>query len=716
MYSPVVIAKTLDTFEAQNGWRPEYHTLGEVDEWKAYLESLVDIEENQAGKSYYIKDGLRLTQARQKQIQKFIINEQFLCFADSAYWESRYAWICDDKNEIFRYKPRKSQQIFHKILEPFDENQFAIEIFSIKARQVGITTATAMKFLHRLLFIPNTQAVMASVRTASSELIGRMLDVCCDRQPFWLGPSKSSTKAATPKWTNGSILSIQSGSQAMGIAQGWTPTAIHVSEIADIPRPKKVLEEGLFPAAHQSRKLFFVLEGTGGDSTSWQAEKWRYYKANYGKDGGRFLCMFITWPCASDLYPQPDWLRQHPVPEAWRPLEETKRMQRKAELYIQSTDYLARIMGSNWSMPPEQAWFWETKYREAVQSHTVKVFLSQYPVTDDEALQSKDDLVFSEDVIADVGNRSEKQYEAYAITGKSVLIGQNDEPYEPDPSEIDYEKPRIPVSWKSKQGNMVFWELVPLREFKDTDDTLCFNKVLIFKHPEEGSDYSIGIDTADGLGYPDEDRSVCTVLENHTGMQRDEEAATFVSNQVNPPQMVSIAACLASYYGQWYDQRAHTKDPRGCKFIIEQRARYGDDCQNQLKLMGFFWHHLFHTIDDKKVSSEKAHKMGWFSNAWSVPLLLNGFTNALQGGWIKISHPMTLRQLKTWVRKTSNTGKTKLDHESGKHDDNLRTIAQAYYTFHEKDIAAERHQGKYESAQEKQPPLNMDWCENTITV
>jgi hypothetical protein len=367
-------------------------------------------------------------------------------------------------------------------------------------------------------------------------------------------------------------------------------------------------------------------------------------------------------------------------------------------------------------MPPEQAWFWETKYREAVQSHTIKVFLSQYPVTDDEALQSKDDLVFSEDVIYEVRNRSEKQYESYAICGKSVLIGQDIEPYEPEPEEIDDTKPRIPVSWKSKSGQMNFWEMVPLREFKDTDDTLCFNKVLIFKHPEEGCNYSIGIDTADGLGYPDEDRSVCTVLENHTGMERDEEAATFVSNGVNPPQMVSIAACLAAYYGQWYYQRAHTKDPRGVKFIIEQRARYGDDCQFQLKLMGFFWHHRFHTYDDKVVNKEHAKKIGWFSNAWSVPMLLNRFTDALQGGWLKISHPMTLRQLKTWVRKTSISGKTKLDHESGKHDDNLRAIAMAYFTSHGEDVLVNRQQAKYGNPNEKMPPINMDYLENTITV
>jgi hypothetical protein len=97
-------------------------------------------------------------------------------------------------------------------------------------------------------------------------------------------------------------------------------------------------------------------------------------------------------------------------------------------------------------------------------------------------------------------------------------------------------------------------------------------------------------------------------------------------------------------------------------------------------------------------------------------MLLNRFTDALQGGWLKISHPMTLRQLKTWVRKTGATGKTKLDHESGKHDDNLRAIAMAYFTSHSDDVLVNRQQAKYGNPNEKQPPINMDWLENTITL
>lgn len=716
MYSPKIIEKTLNDFAAREGWMPVEHTIAEVDEFVAYIDSLVNVEKNQTNRYIDFKDGIRMTEKRKNWIKRMIENEQFMCFCSASYWETRYGWICNDKNDIFRYSPRKSQQIFDSVLEWFDERQFAIELFCVKSRQVGISTDTVMKFHHRVQFIPNTQAVMASARAEQSDLLGRMGEVCRERQPFWLVPPLISTKASQPRWQNGSIMSMQSGSQAMGIAQGWTPTCIHVSEIADIPKPKKTLEEGLFPAAHSSRKLFFVLEGTGADSTSWQAEKWRYYRANFGKLGGRFMPVFISWPCATDLYPLPDWLRKNPIPNNWQPIEETRRMQAKAELYIRSTDYLARVMGQRWTMPKEQAWYWETKYREALQSHTLKVFLSQYPVTDDEAFQSKNDRAVSDEVIDVITSRADKTYQAYAVTGQSVLIGQQDEPYKPDPESIDETKEIIPVQWVSKNGQMNYWELIPLKEFDDSDDVQCFNKVLIFKHPVEGEDYSIGIDTADGLGNPDEDRSVAEVVMNRTGNQRDEQVAEFVSNLVNAPQMVSIVACLGAYYGQWYDGRAHTKDPRGAKFIIEQRERYGDDCQFQLKLMGFIYQHLFVRYDDKKVDPNRGTKQGWFSNVWSRPMLLGRFQDALNGGWIKISSPMALRQLSTWVRKVSAAGKSKLDHESGQHDDNIMGLAMAYFTRHSNDVLVNRQTLKYDSPSERMPPLNYDWCENRITV
>jgi len=144
--------------------------------------------------------------------------------------------------------------------------------------------------------------------------------------------------------------------------------------------------------------------------------------------------------------------------------------------------------------------------------------------------------------------------------------------------------------------------------------------------------------------------------------------------------------------------------------------RAGDDCQFQLKLMGFNYHHLFQSYDDKDVNNQNPSKMGWFSNVWSVPMLVNRFQDAVMGGWIKINSPMALRQLSTWVRKISASGKSKLDHEVGHHDDKIRGLAQAYFTRHSHDVLVNRQTLKYQSNDQKLPPVSLEWCENRMQV
>lgn len=1071
-----MVEKVLDDFEMREGWRPEHHSREQIEEFTRYIDSITEITRTERNTYLDIREGIKISERRKKEIRRWMVNEKFLCFADARYFIDRYAWICNESNDIFKVQLRQGQEIFLQCIEEFDDAQTAIEVFVMKSRQVGISTLIVLLFIHRLLFVPHTQGVMASVDAGKSELLSRMMDTCWDRLPFWLTPEKTVTKAKKPEWSNGSVMSIQSGKQAVGIAQGWTPTLIHISEVADIPYPEKTLEEGLFRAAHSTGKLFFALEGTGSDPTTWQSKKWKYYLENWGK-GGRFLPVFIPWGCAPDLYPERDWLRKHPIPDAWVPMEETKRMKHRAELYIRSAPALSRVMGTNWQMSREQMWFWDCNWREALASNTTKVWLAQmacvgggtlisteqgiipiqvaesarecesgrianwipkgvkpifelrtkygrvlrgtaehlvrtatgwkelatlehgecvdlmpprfaeslyaqkwndtpiyecsrvidetmgrflgyfmgdgsfnanqvtiacdskdidtiadvmqvitkitgrnpnyyrvgnmvrvrssyihwmpllralgaiksradkdghangytrqvcvptaifrspqsvvreflrglyecdghgckatarvqfcsshdsflrsvqvlllgfginskfmkmqvvaggtvrggkrhsytkrnldipagfantfyddigfvgqrkqshgkryngkvrvnsefvdfveevidteqceqvYDITVDvthsfsangisvhnctpnEAMQGKHDLVFSEDVIEVASERRQKTYDAYAITGHSVRFGQNDEEYTPDPDIVDYDKPRIPVAWKGKDGHIHNWELVPLKAFDDAADESAFNKLLIFHHPEPGRNYSLGIDTADGLGMPDEDRTVISGAENRHGNARDDQVCEFVSLTLNPAQCVSIAGCIAAYYGQWEGGRAGTKDPRGVKFCIEQRDRPGDDCQFQLKLMGFTWHHVFSRIDQKHSNDKnRGNQLGWLTNFWSRPWLLNKFVDAVTGGWYKPNSPMLIRQMSKWVRKVDGQGRSRMDHQSGGHDDCIFAGALAYMTVHSHESMTSRQGAKYANPDDI-PPLSTEWCSGmSVTV
>ena len=87
------------------------------------------------------------------------------------------------------------------------------------------------------------------------------------------------------------------------------------------------------------------------------------------------------------------------MPERWEPIRETRKHVQRCELFANNTDYLSKVLGPNWKMPREQQWFWEFNYLDAVQSHTQKVWMSQMPADDYEALIGQNDRVFEPDTI-----------------------------------------------------------------------------------------------------------------------------------------------------------------------------------------------------------------------------------------------------------------------------------------------------------------------------
>ena len=714
MYSEKIILRNLDEFAAREGWMPAPHTFDQIEEFKHYVDSLTKIESN--SRSSYVTLMRPITQKRRQEIWRWIENEQAMCGLDAGYFESRYAYVCNEKGEIFKFQNRRSQEIFDSVIAGFDELQVAIEILVIKARQVGITTKTALKFLHRLLFIPHTQAVMASVQSDKSELIGRILDIAYNRCPWWLVPRRMPKGA----FENGSVLSIQSGMQATGIAQGWTPTCIHVSEIADIPKPEKVIEEGLLRATHSSKNLFLVFEGTGGGNTGWLANTWRSAKEDWPKGLSRLCPIFIPWPMATDLYPEADWIRKFPVPEDFmsKRQEITRKHVLRCELYIRNTPYLSKVVGTHWNMPVEQQWFWEFNYLQACKNHTQKIWLAQMAADDFEALTGLHDSVFDAETMQEIENNvyelrgdtreRKKEVQIYAITGDSI-----DDGFEPNEAFIDEEKPRIRVSWESDRGQQYDWVLVPLLPIDEDKEPDSFDKLLVYEAPTPGASYSCGIDTADGLGGEDEDRTVVSMTRNRFGDEFDYQVAELTSNRINSAQIVGFAACMAAWYGE------NARDARGVKFCVEQIGRPGDTCQHQLKLMGFHWHHIPRRYDSKKIKDNSTKKQGWYSNVWSVPMLMTRFTEAVNGGWYRPASKWLIEELKTLERHEAAGRVSKLEHRSGQHDDRVRAAAQSYFTAHDFDILADRSQAqkRYTLPADRTPPLNKSVCSvNMVSV
>jgi hypothetical protein len=574
----------------------------------------------------------------------------------------------------------------------------------LKGRQVGITTCVALKFIHRMLFIPHTQAVMASVQRDKSDLIERMLNTAYTRCPWWLVPRRLPKKS----FDNGSILSIQSGMQATGIAQGWTPQLIHISEVSLIPNPKETIEEGLLPATHSSKNLFMVFEGTGSGNVGWFPDYWRDSKKKWPLNQSRMCPIFISWPLATDLYPQEDWLRKFPVPGGFlnNRLDATKKHIARCESYIRNTPYLSRIVGKDYQMPVEQQHFWEFEYRQAKEKHTLQKFAARMPADDFEALTGIHDSVFDIEVLAEleeniynvitVGDNEIKErrlpVQAYAIVGHDV-----DECFHPDPDSLDRTKESIKVEWKSFRGNEYEWTLIPLKDQDETFETNTMDRLMVYDPPQRGYYYAMGVDTADGLGKEDEDRAVLSITNNRFNGESDQQCAEFTTNKVNSAQIVAFAACIGAWYGKG------SPDGRGMKYAIEQIRGPGDTCQHQLKMMGFNNHHKPRRYDGKKIKENPGSKEGWYSNGWSVPMLMSRFQEAVNGGWYSPKSKWLIEELRTLERHETG-GKSKMEHRSGQHDDRVRAAAVSYFTAHDFDILTERAQKRSAPPAKREKP------------
>ena len=585
----------------------------------------------------------------------------------------------------------------------------------LKGRQVGITTLVSLYFGHKMLFIPNTLAVMASVQKSKSDEIDIKLNTAYDMCPFWLVPPRMPKRS----FTNGSRLMIESGMQPKGIAQGQTPQAIHISEISIIPNPHNVIEEGLLPATHSNKNIFMVFEGTGSGNVGWFPDFWKSQKSKWPLGTGRMCPVFIPWHLATDMYPQPDWVRAHPIPTGWyeKRMDATKAHIARCESYIRNTPYLAKVCGSNYRVSLEQQYWWELEYDQARERHSLQQHAARLPADDFEALTGVHDSVFDQETIMEVeddiyeirtdGARTRRApFQAYAITGHSIS-----EEFEPSESQIDYSKEVIHLTHKSNRDERYDWELVPLLPIDEESEINTLDVLLVYEPPQKGAIYSCGVDTAHGLGKEEEDRFCASMTKVSSGSGCDTQSCELTSLRFSPAQAVPFLAAMATWYGQ---TSGHY---RGVKFSIEQVEGPGDTCQNQLKIMGFNWHHTPGRLDGKKIKDENRHREGWYSNRTTVPILMNRFVEAVNGGWYIPRSKWLIEELKTLERHIVDGGQDKMIHQKGKHDDRVRAAAQSYLNLHTYDDLTARSQRRYQQPTKKKHDPDKGKClSNTFSV
>ena len=325
------------------------------------------------------------------------------------------------------------------------------------------------------------------------------------------------------------------------------------------------------------------------------------------------------------------------------------------------------------------------------------------PCDDFEALIGDSDSIVSEEtrVAIDSTKRSIGETGIYMVVGDG--ISAKHEPPEGAVWYGDESAPRIKCEWKTKRQETLEWMFVPLRptiypgmsprdqrEIEKSFDPL--EKFLIYDEPQEGYDYSIGWDTGTGVGG---DRSVISV--NRKGMHESEpdlQVAEFASDSISLDQICWWACAAAALYSKYMKEKPHPK------ICIEMKRKYGDGPYHEAKMAGFRRWHEWGSNFDVKTWKEKVGKhgrVGWYTNEWSRPLLLSRFFGAVENGWYEVRSPWLAQEISEMKQKITDSGKTRADHESGKHDDRVFAAAMSYFTLHQCDVMAERMKMRYDA-------------------
>ncbi len=654
MYSAKLIQERLEKLIPTLGFEPEYHSVEKVIRANKHFESLVDPETGQSKRKY-----------KSDEI-KWIENERAICQVDARYHAERYVFIKDTENRLIRFRPNIAQEIILEIFAELSDEGRAIAVMLLKARQLGMTTLMEILVAHRAQFYPQVNAVVASSDPDKSRLMAEMMELSWRYQPSWLMPicTKHVSGELIEFGKQNSAVSIQHGAQFTGIARGTTPTCAHLSEVADLENPKKLIDASLLRAMHESPWMFAALESTANGRRNYWHETWEASKEGW-KDRTAKLCpIFLPWFVGKDIYPTDTWIHARPIPRNWQPKDLTVSHARRAAEYVHANDHLRKHLGEDWKMPKKQMYFWEIERAQAERKNALQDFYAEMPADDTEAFQSKNLSVFPIEIITEFRERTRPPLAVFAIVNPDI-------PERLRPAARDIDRNRKTISINAPMGNNKRFtaELIPLK-FKGYSGFDYNNKLLVYEWPKENRVYGLGIDTADGV---QKDNTVIQVLRKGDLEHNDNQAAEWASNVVNAYDLAPISYAIALLYSVPIDG-----EYQQCKVVVECN-RNGEACQLEMRKMGWKRFHQWIRYDNKSLSSKRSNKIGWFTNSWSRRMVFDLVIKLLRDELADVGSPMFVDEMQDLE---VEEGGAKLAAAYGGHDDRIMAFGIVAFSMH----------------------------------
>jgi len=321
---------------------------------------------------------------------------------------------------------------------------------------------------------------------------------------------------------------------------------------------------------------------------------------------------------------------------------------------VRANDVLRKYFPENWRMPREQMWFWEVTREEHRASNELDVFQREYCADDLEAFTASGMSVFDVDTISEYNNACQEPKAMFAFRAHESVIPSR---FHPQLNEVDHSRKPI---------EMGRYQLVPCK-WQGWEQTNIDGRMLVFQWPEEFEEYVVGVDTSDGIG---KDRSVVEIIRKGTATRNDEQVCELASPYINAEDLAPMVHAMTLLY-----QNGQQRQPK----IVIETGRNGELTQLVLKMLGWGNFHSWVRYDRKKIEPGKAVRLGWVTNSWSRPMMMDKIVKGLRDGTIDINSREFVREMQSlhrdWDAQDARA-------EFGAFDDRIMALGIAYFCAH----------------------------------
>lgn len=667
MFHPTKIAFKLDIslreFRAED---PEMFS----DEWAFVRHSILAVDQANVHLSSLLDDNGNLTRPLNLDEKRWIRNERAICRADFVYWSTRYAYIKDTTGYLIRFSPNLAQKIIINVMADMELEEIAIILQIHKARQEGVTTLAELIMLWRTMFTPGANTLVSSSRPDKTPEMVSKMDLAYNNLPFWMTPKIGTRNANKIGFDDqGSFFHLRHGAMMSDMGRGDTFTSFHLSEVSEYTNPKEAIDAALLRAVHDSPWILGILESTGSGRSGWWYDKWQYNTEYWPLRESRMCPVFLPWYLLREIYPTKTWLKSHPIKKDWEPTERGLLHAKKAEEYVRSGQNIVvtRELGTNWSMPKEQVWFWELSRREAEASKELHLFYQELCASPEEGFQSPNAGLFDAELIQTMRDSTPMPYGVYGIRCSQAEIPR---PLQVRDIDIDTNSKPIEIKAQLIHSQPAHrYTLYPLLH-RGSAPFSPNGKIIMYEPPRDGQLYGAGTDTGYGIG---KDRSVVNILRKGNAYEGDEQVCEFASPQMNSFQLWPIAFALGTLYS-----RPLNGQIQQCKQVIEGAAN-GENVYNELKKRGWRHFHNWLRYNKKQLIEANANQQLWYTNAWSRPQMLDMLFDAINSGWLKINSPWFIDELGTLEVVEA---KQKIAAAINEHDDRIMSLGIVLYSLH----------------------------------